>query len=169
MKMSACYRKSYGAVRDRLMVFLFAIIAIHATALTGCGGGSGGIGEAEPIPTPTPSPIPTASPTPSPSPSPTPTPTPTPIPITVEVLPQTVTVNVGSTVRFSASVTGATNTSVLWSIAENEGGTISGDGAYIAPTVPGVFHIIATSQADNTRVGQATVTVQSGNATGIIQ
>jgi chitinase len=80
-----------------------------------------------------------------------------------------VTVDVGSTVRFSASVTGATNTSVLWTIAEDEGGTISGDGAYTAPSAPGVFHIIATSQADNTRVGQATITVQAGNATGIIQ
>lgn len=80
--------------------------------------------------------------------------------VTVSVLPQTVTLGVGGVQSFSANVSGTTNTSVLWSIQEGTtGGTIASDGTYTAPGTAGTFHVIATSVADPTKTGSATITV----------
>ncbi len=41
---------------------------------------------------------------------------------------------------------------MIWSIQEgNDGGSITDDGVYTAPNRSGIFHIIATSQADSTK------------------
>ncbi len=82
---------------------------------------------------------------------------PTPPPSTVIVSPATATVPVGATQQFTA------NTQVTWSIqnATPALGSISSAGLYTAPnTVPsGAVTIVATSQADTTKSGAATVTV----------
>jgi WD40 repeat protein len=71
-----------------------------------------------------------------------------------------VTLDVGNQFPFAATVTGTVNTSVSWAIQEGaSGGNITNSGLYTAPGTDGTFHVIATSQADTTRKGIATVTV----------
>src|SRR5262249_11842737 len=65
---------------------------------------------------------------------------------------------------FSAMVTGTVagqSTAVTWSVQEAGGGTVDGSGHYTAPASAGTFHVIATSVADPTKKGSATVTVTS--------
>jgi hypothetical protein len=59
------------------------------------------------------------------------------------------TVYADGTDQFTATVTGASNTAVTWSIQEGSpaGGTISA-GLYTAPATVGTYHVVATSQAD---------------------
>jgi WD40 repeat protein len=71
-----------------------------------------------------------------------------------------VTLDVGNQFLFVATVTGTVNTSVSWAIQEGaSGGNITNSGLYTAPGTDGTFHVIATSQADTTQKGIATVTV----------
>jgi len=56
-------------------------------------------------------------------------------------------------------VTGAVNTAVTWRVQEAGGGSVTNAGLYTAPAVAGTFHVLATSQADPTKTGTATVTV----------
>jgi hypothetical protein len=79
--------------------------------------------------------------------------------VQVAITPSSVTLQPSGTQLFSASVTGAANTNVIWSVAEgSSGGTIT-SGTYTAPTAAGTFHVLATSQADPTATGTATVNV----------
>jgi hypothetical protein len=50
---------------------------------------------------------------------------------------------------------------VTWSVQEASGGTISAAGLYTAPLTSGTYHVVATSRADTTRTGTATVTVSA--------
>ncbi len=66
---------------------------------------------------------------------------------------------------FTAAATGATNTSVNWTVQEGStGGTITSAGLYSAPSTTGTFHVVATSQADATKSAVATVVVADANA-----
>jgi WD40 repeat protein len=107
-----------------------ALFMALLVAASGCGGGS-------------------ASPTP-----------PTPSAISVQISPVTATVFQGATQLFTATVSGTTNTAVAWSVQEGAlGGTITAAGSYRAPTNAGTFHVIATSQADTSKIAIATITV----------
>lgn len=65
-------------------------------------------------------------------------------------------------VQFSAIVSGVDDMSVTWSIEEGErGGSVDAQGLYTAPSTSGVFHVIATSSADSTLSGSASVTVSA--------
>lgn len=79
--------------------------------------------------------------------------------VSVAVSPAAVTVKVGMTQNFVASVTGTNNSSVTWSVTEANGGTITGTGVYTAPATPGTYHVTATSVSDNSKKASATVTV----------
>src|ERR1700722_4762518 len=71
--------------------------------------------------------------------------------VSVTTSPTGVNVSASGTTQFTATVTGATNTSVTWAVLEGvPGGTVSSTGLYTAPASPGTFHIVATSQADTT-------------------
>lgn len=60
--------------------------------------------------------------------------------------------------QFKTQVTGTSNTSVTWSVLEGDaGGTIDQDGFYISPVTAGVFHVVATSNADRSVSATATV------------
>lgn len=89
--------------------------------------------------------------------------------VTVSVAPATANVVVGQTLPFSATVTGATNTSVAWSVrGGSPNGTISTSGVYMAPPAvpsPAQVAIVATSQADSTKTGTAIVTVVASSGT----
>ena len=90
--------------------------------------------------------------------------------ITVTVNPPNPTISVGDQQAFTATVAGTANQAVTWSIQEGAaGGSISATGVYTAPVTPNTYHVVATSQADPTKSGSATVTVQAGNAAGTIQ
>jgi uncharacterized protein YjdB len=86
--------------------------------------------------------------------------------VTVSVSPSSATVLVGQVQQFTATVTNASDTSVTWSVNGTSGGnstlgTISASGAYTAPgAVPaGSVTVTATSVADPTKSGNASVTV----------
>lgn len=65
-----------------------------------------------------------------------------------------------TTQQFTATVVGAVNTNVTWSVEEGvDGGIISSSGFYTAPTTPGTYHIVATSVADPSKTATAVVTV----------
>jgi Galactose oxidase, central domain len=114
-----------------------AIALAIATVMSfwGCGGGSA---------------LPRSStPTPPPSPS-----------ISVTVTPNAITLSQGATQSFAATVTGTTDTAVIWSVQENGGGTIDSTGLYTAPQgTNGTFHVVASSQANSVAKGIAAVTV----------
>ena len=83
--------------------------------------------------------------------------------VNVQVTPARALWNPGSSNQFSATVLGATNQNVSWSVKEGTaGGTITGRGVYTASSVAGTFHVIATSQADQTQSATATVIVGPG-------
>jgi len=87
--------------------------------------------------------------------------------ITVSVSPVSVTVAPSGTVQFTATVTGTTNSTVMWTATASDGsganvGIISASGLYTAPGTPpnpSIVNIKATSVADATKSGSATVNV----------
>ncbi|MGC4119944.1 MAG: Ig-like domain-containing protein [Myxococcales bacterium] len=82
-----------------------------------------------------------------------------PPPVTVTVSPKPASVKAGEVQQFTATVTGADDTAVTWSVQEAGGGTVSGTGLYVAPSAAGTYHVVATSVADATKSDSATVTV----------
>jgi len=89
--------------------------------------------------------------------------------VTVIVSPSSASVTVGAQRQFSASVGGATTSAVTWSVQETGGGQVSATGLYTAPATPGTYHVKATSQADGTTSGSATVTVTPTVVAGACQ
>ncbi len=83
--------------------------------------------------------------------------------VTVTVTPATVSLASGTTQQFTATVTNTGNTAVNWSVVEVGGGTITASGLYSAPATGATYHVRATSVADPTRFGTATVTVTPQN------
>lgn len=80
--------------------------------------------------------------------------------VAVAVSPMSVTMASTGLRTFAATVTGASNTAVAWSLEEGAaGGTIDANGNYVAPTTQGTFHLVATSVADPAKNATATVTV----------
>ena len=87
--------------------------------------------------------------------------------IAVSVSPASVTVTPSGSALFTATVTGTTNTAVSWSAQNIPGGnptfgTISSSGVYTAPATPpnpSNVSITATSVADTSKSGTATVDV----------
>ena len=96
-------------------------------------------------------------------------PPPPPSPITVTVTSSANTVLLGNQLTLTATVTNSTNTSVNWSVGGVAGGnatlgTIATGGVYTAPgdlPSPASVQVTATSQADPTKSGSATVTITS--------
>jgi NHL repeat len=80
--------------------------------------------------------------------------------LTISVVQTAATLNVGKSISFSATVGNAAVTGVSWSVQEGAvGGTITNVGVYTAPTTPGIYHVIATAQADTSKSAIVTVTV----------
>jgi hypothetical protein len=68
-------------------------------------------------------------------------------PASVSLSPKAISLKVGETQQFTASVT---NT-MSWSVKEgSSGGSVSTSGLYTAPATPGTYHVIATSVVDST-------------------
>ena len=94
--------------------------------------------------------------------------------VTVAVSPTSATLAPGATQSFVASVSGATNTAVTWSVNGINGGnatvgTISTSGAYTAPAAvpsPATVTVRATSVASTSASAQASVTIASPDNPG---
>jgi hypothetical protein len=84
---------------------------------------------------------------------------PSPATVTIAVSPQIASIVGGTTVRFTATVTGSTNVGVTWSVAEAGGGVVNSTGLYYAPLTAGTYHLIARSVADPSKTASATITV----------
>jgi hypothetical protein len=84
---------------------------------------------------------------------------PPPPPVTVTLTPGSASAFGCQTATFSATVTGATNTAVTWSVQEAGGGTVSAAGVYTAPAVAGTYHVVATSAAAPTSSATAPIAV----------
>jgi len=88
-------------------------------------------------------------------------------PVVVSVAPSSVSLTLGTTQAFTATVTGNANTSVVWSVNGTPGGTaavgtITAAGVYTAPAVlpsPSIVTVRATSAASASSSGQAAVTL----------
>lgn len=81
----------------------------------------------------------------------------------VTITASTASVAGGGTSTFSATVSGATDQGVIWSVVEPNGGSITQEGVYTAPQTAGTYHVRATSVADPSKSGTITVTVSSGS------
>jgi hypothetical protein len=62
-------------------------------------------------------------------------------------------------VALDATVTGASDTSVTWSVQEGNGGTVSATGVYTAPSTASTYHVIATSNADRSKSATVSIAV----------
>ncbi|HEX4385096.1 MAG TPA: hypothetical protein VH083_19190, partial [Myxococcales bacterium] len=90
----------------------------------------------------------------------TPPPVVTPPAITISISPATATIAASGTQQFSATVTGSTDTAVIWSLLETAGcGAISASGLYTAPAAAATCHAVATSHASSAKTASATITV----------
>ncbi len=88
-------------------------------------------------------------------------------PVTVTVSPSSTTIKVRQTKQFTATVQNTSNTAVTWKVngivgGNSSVGTITTGGLYTAPGSPGTFTVTATSQADPSASGNATVNVKKG-------
>lgn len=89
--------------------------------------------------------------------------------VSVAISPSSVNLPANGSQQFTATVTGASDTSVSWTILEGAaGGTISGSGLYLAPGAVGVYHVIATSNADPTQSATAAVALPGFVQTGLL-
>jgi len=79
--------------------------------------------------------------------------------IIVSIMPSEVTLFAGETHSFAATVTNAEDKTVIWTVDEENGGTITNLGLYTAPTIQGVYHVTATSKANPQKKAVAAVTV----------
>lgn len=87
---------------------------------------------------------------------------------TVIALPGAVAVGPGKSVNLSAVVIGAADQGVVWSVAEEGGGIVTGSGAYTAPATPGTYHVLAVSVADGAKSATVTVTVRRTTSLNIV-
>lgn len=82
-------------------------------------------------------------------------------PVAVRIFPEDPAVSTGNRQTFKAEVTGL-SPDVTWGVQEGtDGGSITADGTYTAPVIPGTYHIIAISQEDPMHVATVEVTVVS--------
>jgi len=96
-------------------------------------------------------------------------PPPAPGTVAVSVSPKATAIAAGATFTFTAAVTGSTNGAVSWVVQEGAaGGGVSAGGVYTAPAAGGVYHVVATSQADGTKSDSAAVTVTAPPSGGFV-
>jgi len=83
---------------------------------------------------------------------------PPPPPVAIFIQPAQATLDACQGRVFTAIFANTASTAVSWSVVEAGGGTVT-NGVYVAPRTAGTYHVAAVSQADPTKVAQATVTV----------
>jgi hypothetical protein len=80
--------------------------------------------------------------------------------VSVSLTPSSAVTFTGSTVQFSATVSGSVNKGVTWSVREGTaGGSITAGGLYTAPAAWGTYHVVAASTVNPAVFVEATVSV----------
>jgi len=86
--------------------------------------------------------------------------------VTISLNLTAVTVVQGGNQQFTATVAGASNTGVTWSVSPTTGGgTVNATGRYTAPAAAGTYTVRATSQANTAKFAEATITVPNVSIT----
>jgi hypothetical protein len=81
-----------------------------------------------------------------------------PQPVTVSISPGSSSIDEGTQVQFTATVSGVSNSAVTWAVTRGSG-TITQSGLYTAPRTAESDTITATSQADSTKSVSASIAV----------
>lgn len=95
--------------------------------------------------------------------------------VAVAVNPTSGAVPVNKTLSLAATVSGALDAGVNWSVQEAGGGTVAPDptdpnrATYTAPARAGVFHVVATSRADPGKTATAEIRAQAATGTVTVQ
>src|SRR5215469_10412382 len=84
--------------------------------------------------------------------------------VEIRIDPSAVAVSPGGSQTFTCTVTGSMNTGCSWQVTEANGGSVTGTGAYVAPSGVGSYHVVATANADTTKTATATVVVTAPSA-----
>ncbi|HTT17807.1 MAG TPA: Ig-like domain-containing protein [Candidatus Sulfotelmatobacter sp.] len=83
--------------------------------------------------------------------------------VSISISPISATVQPSGTQQFTASVSGTTNTGVMWS--ESGNGSVNGSGLYTAPSTIENDTVTATAAANQAKSASASVTVQQQSST----
>lgn len=83
--------------------------------------------------------------------------------VSVAISPTSPTIAANGTQNFTASVTGTSNTQVIWSVVSANGGSITSGGVYNAPAMAGTYQVKALSVADPTKSAVAEIAVSANN------
>ena len=86
----------------------------------------------------------------------------------VSVTPASAVVDIGKSLQLNASVSGAVNTGVQWSVIDTNGGKVTASGLYTAPQTQGTFRVKAVSVADPSKSGFCDVRVRAAGGSIII-
>jgi hypothetical protein len=69
----------------------------------------------------------------------------------------------------AATIEGLSDPTVNWSVQEGaSGGSVDAQGRYSAPSIPGTYHVVATSHATTSLAGTVTIQVQASGTTLVI-
>ncbi len=79
--------------------------------------------------------------------------------LSVAISPASAKLNIGEKLQLTASVSNSANKNVTWSVKQSGGGSVNASGQYTAPATAGVFQVMATSQADPSKVATSHITV----------
>lgn len=77
----------------------------------------------------------------------------------ISIVPASATLKVNETAEFKCTVRNSPDANITWRVAELTGGSVLG-GRYTAPSIPGDFTVIATSNADDSKSAIAKVSVK---------
>jgi hypothetical protein len=88
--------------------------------------------------------------------------------VTIDVQPVAPQLRPGDSVTFVATVSGSSDRTVSWAVAEPQGGTVDANGRYTAPGAAGSYHVVATSVPHPSAKGTATITVTSNPAVQVV-
>jgi len=80
--------------------------------------------------------------------------------VVVVTAPSELDIGPGETALMSAQVTGTADTSVVWTVAEADGGSVDATGLYTAPAIEGTFHVRAESATPAKSAGTSVVRVK---------
>ena len=80
--------------------------------------------------------------------------------ISIAVIPEVSRLGKREQTRFKASVSGAEDKGVVWSVKDESGGAIDANGSYQAPESQGTYEIVAAARADESVTASAFVIVE---------
>jgi hypothetical protein len=86
--------------------------------------------------------------------------------ISVSITPATTAMTEKSQQQFTAAVSGSSNTSVVWTVAQGTG-AITQSGLYTAPSAAETDVVVATSQADTSKSASASITVAAPHSVAL--